>query len=74
MTNLILEREARRPIVKPMIKSYPSMDNDQEFIEALFSALEERDRQIRQLLRLLQEKRLIVGDWLSFWLSFRWRS
>jgi hypothetical protein len=44
---------------RAMIKHYPLMDNDQEFIDALFSALEERDQQIQQLLRLLQEKRLL---------------
>jgi hypothetical protein len=36
------------------------MDKDQEFIDVLFSTIEERDRQIQQLLRLLQEKRLIA--------------
>jgi hypothetical protein len=59
MTKLTLGREARRPMARAMIKPYPLMDNDQEFIDALFSALEERDRQIQRLLRLLQEKRLM---------------
>jgi hypothetical protein len=35
------------------------MENDQEFIDALFSAIEERDLQIQKLLRLLEEKRLL---------------
>ena len=51
---------ARRPMARAMSKPYSTMDNDQEFIDALFSALEERERQIQQLLRLLQEKRLIA--------------
>jgi hypothetical protein len=59
MTNLIIERKAREPMARAMSKSYPSMDNDQEFIDVLFSALGERDQQIQQLLLLLQEKRLL---------------
>jgi hypothetical protein len=37
------EREACRPIANPMNKPYTRIDNDQEFMDVLVSALEERD-------------------------------
>ena len=58
MKNLSLGREVPRPMPRSMTNPYPSMNDEQEFIDVLFIELEERNRQIQQLLRLLQEKRL----------------
>jgi hypothetical protein len=44
----------------------PSINDEQEFINVLFIELEERDRQIQQLLQLLQERYVqgkSPGDW-----------
>lgn len=54
--SLILKKEMPRPMTKSMNKPYLTMNDDQEFIDALFSALEERDWQIQLLLGLLKEK------------------
>ena len=42
-----------------MTNPHPIMNDEQEFIDVLFIELEERDRQIQQLLRLLHERHVL---------------